>query len=77
MWQVRKHVTVRSSTLCVLKTILAKVFVSLCTPGRRMGSRGVAPLSLNLGTRLMWVVSFTPCHFYLLSANVENMLNSE
>jgi hypothetical protein len=34
-----------------------------------MGSRGVTPLSLNLGTRLMWVVSFIPWPFKFQEIN--------
>jgi len=30
------------------------------TPWRRMGSGGIAPFFLNVGTRWKWVVSFTP-----------------
>jgi hypothetical protein len=48
---------------------LGKGFVSLRTPGRRRGSTGVAPLSLNLGTRLTWVVSFTPWPFKFQEQN--------
>lgn len=52
-----------------LQMNLVMVFVPLFTPGRCMGSIGVAPLSLNLGTRWMWVVSSTPWPFKFQEKN--------
>jgi hypothetical protein len=42
-----------------------KAKASLSTPWRHIaGSRGIAPLILNLGTRWRWVVCFTPLPLY-------------